>query len=243
MKRLIALTLAFCMVIVCISCAGAEATTKTILPVRLTPALDTALTDQEALDKALSLMTQQHPQLSTDPSTTVCHVNAAAMSDGSPVVVASVFCQGDWPMLYAVVTLNADTGAVLRYEETDEGWFSEVQAQWESVYGAYGRWPLELQELYDVLYCVEVNHATLPDNCVTEEQAFRLAITAAGLTANADTLTYERSLALNAYADTESERLVWFITLMQNGYEVAQVDLSAYDGHVVDVFMNESDLG
>lgn len=243
MKHLLALMLALCLMLGCTPLTCAETTIEAALPARLLMPEEASPAEQEALETALNLVMLHHPYLSTIPLPTVHHVNAVALTDGTQAIVVSLFFQSDWPLLYAVVTINASNSAVIRYEETDEGWFSQTQEQWESVYGSYGLWPLEMQALYDALYCVEINHATLPDGCITEEEAFELALTAAGLASQRGKLTYERSLALNDFATEGSEQLVWLITLLRDGHEVAQVDLSAYDGHMVDLFMNESDLG
>ncbi len=223
--------------------ALAQALPEDVLPVSLWEAEGAAITEQEAIDRALALLRDGHPDANMDEETTICHASGVMLSDGSGAVMASIYCQSDWPLLYAVVTFSADSGEVIRYEETEEGWFTAPQETWEQHYGPYGQWPLEMQELYDILYCVEVNHATLPEGAIPEEEAFALAAEAAGLTQQLSTLTYDRSLALNPYATDPTETHVWIITLYQNNLELAQVDLSALDGHIIDLFTNESNLG
>jgi len=243
MKRVCALLCAMLWVLMGLPSALAQALPEDVLPVSLWEAEGAAITGQEAIDRALALMREGHPNANIEEDTTICHENGVMLSDGSGAIIASIFCQSDWPLLYAVVTFSADSGEVIRYEETTEGWFTAPQETWEQHYGPYGQWPLEMQELYDILYCVEINHATLPEGAIPEEEAFTLAAEAAGLTHQLPALTYDRSLALNIYADTPTETYVWIITLYQNNLEVAQVDLSALDGHLIDLFTNESDLG
>lgn len=243
MKRGVALLCAVLWALLSVSSAMAQALQEDVLAVSLWDARRTAVNEQEAIDRALALLREGHPSAKIEEDTTICHANGVMLSDGSGAMVASVFCQSDWPLLYAVVTFSADSGEVIRYEETEEGWFTEAQDSWEQRYGPYGQWPLEMQELYDILYCVEVNHATLPEGAIPEEEAFALAAEAVGMTHRRDFLTYERSLALNVYADDPSETYVWIITLLQNDMEVAQVDLSATDGHVLEVFTEEGNLG
>ncbi len=243
MKRVCALLCAMLLMMLGMPLALAQALPEDVLPVSLWDAEGMAVTEQEAMDQALALLREGHPDAKIEEDTTVCHANGVMLSDGSGAMMASVFCQSGWPLLYAVVTFSADSGQVIRYEETEEGWFTEPQENWEQRYGPYGQWPLEMQELYDILYCVEINHATLPEGAIGEEEAFALAVEAAGLAHQRNALTYERSLALNTYAVDSSETYVWIITLYQNNLEVAQVDLSAQDGHIIDLFTNESDLG
>lgn len=165
------------------------------------------------------------------------------LSDGSAAWVGSVFTQMDEVPMEAVLTINAETMALLRYEENNTGWFGDTQLCWENVYGAYGRWPLEAQHLFDLLYCVEVTHILPGEDTYPFDDAYTAAINAAGLSASRDTMSYERTLIRDPYGAYADGQAVWVITLMLDTKPLAQVNVSAVDGHIIDLFDDQADVG
>ena len=170
-----------------------------------------------------------------------CRSIALEMSSGEHVQAVSMF-SGAYQPIDAVLLLSPE-GEVLRFESTSLGYFRQPQTRWEAVLGPYGRWPLETQALFDHIYSVDILHALPPENGVTEADAFAAAVEAAGLASSITSVTYERALAINPAAESPDEAQVWMITLFIGGDRVAQVNLSATDGHIIDVFIEQESIG
>lgn len=215
--------------------------------------LATALLDTEAspltadtvIDMTLQALMAHYPDR-TDLLTLsyLAHANRVQLTDGRTAWIGSIFTQQGETPIEAVLTVDEATYAVLRYEENNTGWFRDTQARWEAAYGHYGTWPLNTQVLFDVLYCLEVTHATLPDDdCLPEYAAFELALEAAGLANSRDTLRCERTLIFDLYATDPTAQYVWMITLCLGTQDLAQVNISAVDGHIIDIFDLRADVG
>lgn len=162
--------------------------------------------------------------------------NRVQMTDGRIVWIGSLFSQLEETPVEVVATFDDATGVLLRYEENNTGWFRRTQERWEAVYGAYGLWPLETQVLFDMLYSIEVTHTVPGDQLLSETIAYELALQAAGLTQSRDTLHAERALVHDPYATTPAEQYVWMMTLCLDSAPLAQVNISAVDATVLEVF-------
>lgn len=214
------------------------------LPVQLLDPSDSLLYDQSVIDAALQMLVVHHPgDEALQSAVFTAHANRVLLSDGRKAWLGSIFGQVEEMPIEAVVTFDDVTGSVLRYEENNTGWFQRTQSHWENTYGRYGVWPLETQVLFDVLYCLEVTHATPVSSFLSEERAYEKALEAAGLTQSRNTLHGERSLVLDPYATDPTQQYVWMITLCLGADELAQVNISATDGNIMDVFVFGTNVG
>lgn len=244
MKRLILLLLICLLPCAALAAPSAElyesALPENCLPTALCAYPVGALPQADAIDLALLELALRCDIGSDAMDDYACRVTGAVMSNGETVCAVSMFSQAYHP-IDAVLLLDKQ-GNVLRFESTSIGWFRQPQTRWEAVYGPFGRWALDKQAMFDELYYLEQTHALLPDGCLSETAAVDAAIEAAGLTSSREHVTYERALALNKNAQA-NEAYVWMITLSIGGSTVAQVNLSAVDGHVVDMFIEEVSVG
>lgn len=241
MKRWIALLLCL-MLPACALAQSAERYTSLLpddcLPVREAPC---ALDAQEAIRIAREELAFRCGFGEDALDGYACRSTGLEMSNGEVVRAVSMF-SGAYQPIDAVLLLSPE-GEVLRFESTALGYFRQPQTRWEAVLGPYGRWPLETQALFDRIYSVDILHALPPENGVTEADAFTAAVEAAGLASSITSVTYERALAINPAAETPDEAQVWMISLFIGGDRVAQVNLSATDGHIIDVFIDQESIG
>ena len=245
MKRLIALLL-LCLLTACAHAEPASERYTSALPDDCLPTALCALpancpAEDVLIDLALTELAAQCDLGSDAMDDYTCRVTGVKLSSGEVVCAVSMFSQAYRP-IDAVLLVQAD-GTVLRFESTAIGWFQQAQQHWQAVHGPFGLWPIEVQALFDELYYYEQTHALLPAGYLSEAQAIDLAIRAAGLNTSRQSLTYERALAFNSTAATDADKYVWMITLAIDNTTLAQVNLSAQDGHVIDMFVEGNSVG
>ncbi len=252
MRRFVSLLLFLCLLCPVSGAEGVEIMvvegllTPDCLPERLLAPgeISGTLDEQSAVDAGLRALGAHHPQDADVLAVQyLCHANPVQLTNGRRVWVASMFGQMGKTPVEAVITLDADTGGVIRYEENNTGWFRQTQEMWEVQLGRYGTWPLDRQVLYDALYCLEIAHATLPEGYLPENEAYEIALEASGLSESRGTLRCERSLALDIYTRDPAEQYVWMITLCLGDVALAQVNISAATGNVIDVFDFSTGVG
>ena len=93
-------------------------------------------------------------------------------------------------------------------------------------------WSLEMKALFNRLYTVHDDFAVPDDTMIQQEQAASIALR-----------EIPDSFSFNSSAEETREQYVWRITIVSEGKKRYQVNLSAIDGSILDVFSLDEGLG
>lgn len=102
-------------------------------------------------------------------------------------------------------------------------------------------WSLEMKALFNRLYTVHDDFAVPDDTMIQQEQAASIALREIPDDLSVDQILY--SFSFNSSAEETREQYVWRITIVSEGKKRYQVNLSAIDGSILDVFSLDEGLG
>lgn len=202
----------------------------------LTPSAD-EIPMEQAVDLAMNIACEKRGTTLEDLEGELVRASLAELESGEHAWVVSIFDDAFADPMLVSVMINATNGDALDIFTTTYGYFGQVRDAWEQQKGEYDFWSLEDKALFDRLYR-EWDYHTIPnDKVVTQQQAIEIAIHAISETIQEPKFSCS---FVQVKAQNESTfEYEWMISIWSKGKKVYQVNLSAEEGTVLDVF----DLG
>lgn len=207
-----------CLLLALLLCTAALAeTAPQLLPVRLLPHEQAAISVTDALTLARQAVDKQIDQ-------SLIRAELAELSDGTAVWVVTLFDTATFTDAWCIM-LDAKTGAVRSVEAAEAGFFTQAYAGWTATKGIHAQWSMEDKQLYDALYALLPSYGLPMSTDLTKEAALDKALKALGLN-GAD--GYE--VGYGYLSGGEGYNGVWEICLLRDGQVVYRVNLDAVTG-------------
>ena len=209
---------------------AAFAETAPNLPVALLPHEQAAIPLETVLTKAQAALDKM-------PTQFLIRAELAQMTDGSKVWFVTIFDTATFVDAWCV-RLDDATGAVLKLEAGEAGYFAQEHAAWTAQKGPSPMWQMEDKALNDALYALLPVYGLPMENDMTQEAAIQKALTALGLTN-----TEGCDVGYGYIMGGEGYNGMWEITLVRDGQTVYQVNLDAVTGEVFYMIPDEAGNG
>ncbi|MEF9878130.1 MAG: hypothetical protein RR975_01760 [Clostridia bacterium] len=239
------------------SCSFAEESTFPIAP---TAPADAELSTPNAIQIAgnaliaLSVAVPTPEDISSDEAIDIakgvlCETESINRSDVADYIIKPTFVllsneKAAWVITFFDRKFNDPTdvsimiaspdATVLSVQKTNIGYFKEIRNIWQEKMGNYAKWSLAEQALFDRLYTVQDDLAVPNEEMLSQEAALSIALAALPVAIEDPEINY--SLVKNSSLSGINTEYIWRIVFLCNGKKLYQVNLSALDGTVYDVF-------
>jgi hypothetical protein len=142
------------------------------------------------------------------------------------------------------LTISSSDGIVIEYHERGSSLDVEFYKQWWMPRkGEREAWSLEDRAIFHTLYShpLTTQHTIPGDGMLSQEEAISIALSAVPQTFSKP--DFQFSFTHTPTESGTSNEYVWRITILENGEKRFQVNLSAIDGVILDVFGMGKGLG
>ncbi len=212
-----------------------------VFPVALTTPAETDITKEAAIAVAQSEIERRKALTAGEIDTYEIQAAFVTLENGENAwVVAAENVENNYLRGTALI-LSAAEGRVIDYQQEDNGGLIiAMMEQWQQRLGDKGAWSLEVQQLFHTLYGAGQNAIPGPEH-ISQEEATRIALSA--LSKPPKKPEFQYSFKHYTQADTAWDEYTWYVTILENGVKKYQVNISAIDGRVIDVFDLGNGLG
>ena len=222
--------------------AGAIAYADAVpLPKALTAFTSNDLSMSEAIQMAQSVACEKRKTTVRDMADETIKAGFVLLDNGQTAWVVTLFDDAFWDPTDISILISSPDGAILDVQTTNIGYFKTIRDRWQEKMGDADTWPLEMKALFDKLYTVHGDSAVPDDTMIQQEQAASIALREIPDDLSVDQILY--GFSFNSSAEETREQYVWRITIVSEGRKRYQVNLSAIDGSVLDVFSLDEGLG
>lgn len=222
--------------------AGAIAYADAVpLPKALTAFTSNDLSMSEAIQMAQSVACEKRKTTVRDMADETIKAGFVLLDNGQTAWVVTLFDDAFRDPTDISILISSPDGAILDVQTTNIGYFKTIRDRWQEKMGDADTWPLEMKALFDKLYTVHDDFAVPDDTMIQQEQAASIALREIPDDLSVDQILY--SFSFNSSAEETREQYVWRITIVSEGRKRYQVNLSAIDGSVLDVFSLDEGLG
>ena len=222
--------------------AGAIAYADAVpLPKALTAFTSNDLSMSEAIQMAQSVACEKRKTTMTDIADETIKASFVLLDNGQTAWVVTLFDDAFQDPTDISILISSPDGAILDVQTTNIGYFKTIRDRWQEKMGDADTWSLEMKALFDKLYTVHGDSAVPDDTMIQQEQAAGIALQEIPDDLSVDQILY--SFSFNSSAEETGEQYVWRITIVSEGRKRYQVNLSAIDGSVLDVFSLDEGLG
>ena len=211
------------------------------LPKALTAFTSNDLSMSEAIQMAQSVACEKRKTTMTDIADETIKANFVLLDNGQNAWVVTLFDDAFREPTDISLLISSPDGAILDVQATNIGYFKTIRDRWQEEMGDADTWTLEKKALFDKLYTAHDASAVPDDTMIQQEQAASIALQEIPNDLPVDQVLYD--LSFNSSAEKKSEQYVWRITIVSEGRKRYQVNLSAIDGSVLDVFSLSEGLG
>lgn len=222
--------------------AGAIAYADAVpLPKALTAFTSNDLSMSEAIQMAQSVACEKRKTTVRDMADETIKAGFVLLDNGQTAWVVTLFDDAFRDPTDISILISSPDGAILDVQTTNIGYFKTIRDRWQEKMGDADTWPLEMKALFDKLYTVHGDSAVPDDTMIQQEQAAGIALQEIPDDLSVDQILY--GFSFNSSAEETREQYVWRITIVSEGRKRYQVNLSAIDGSVLDVFSLDEGLG
>lgn len=211
------------------------------LPKALSAFTSDDLSMNEAIQIAQSVACQKRNISVTDIADETIKASFVLLDNGQTAWVVTLFDDAFQDPTDISILISSPDGAILDVQTTNIGYFKTIRDRWQEKMGNADTWSLEMKALFNKLYTVHDDFAVPDDTMIQQEQAASIALREIPDDLSVDQILY--SFSFNSSAEETREQYVWRITIVSEGRKRYQVNLSAIDGSVLDVFSLDEGLG
>lgn len=211
------------------------------LPKALTVFTSNDLSMSEAIQMAQSVACEKRKTTVRDMADETIKASFVLLDNGQTAWVVTLFDDAFQDPTDISILISSPDGAILDVQTTNIGYFKTIRDRWQEKMGDADTWPLEMKALFDKLYTVHGDSAVPDDTMIQQEQAASIALREIPDDLSVDQILY--GFSFNSSAEETREQYVWRITIVSEGRKRYQVNLSAIDGSVLDVFSLDEGLG
>ena len=211
------------------------------LPKALTVFTSNDLSMSEAIQMAQSVACEKRKTTVRDMADETIKASFVLLDNGQTAWVVTLFDDAFQDPTDISILISSPDGAILDVQTTNIGYFKTIRDRWQEKMGDADTWPLEMKALFDKLYTVHGDSAVPDDTMIQQEQAAGIALQEIPDDLSVDQILY--GFSFNSSAEETREQYVWRITIVSEGRKRYQVNLSAIDGSVLDVFSLDEGLG
>ena len=211
------------------------------LPKALTAFTSNDLSMSEAIQMAQSVACEKRKTTMTDIADETIKASFVLLDNGQTAWVVTLFDDAFQDPTDISILISSPDGAILDVQTTNIGYFKTIRDRWQEKMGDADTWSLEMKALFNRLYTVHDDFAVPDDTMIQQEQAASIALREIPDDLSVDQILY--SFSFNSSAEETREQYVWRITIESEGKKRYQVNLSAIDGSVLDVFSLDEGLG
>ena len=211
------------------------------LPKALTAFTSNDLSMSEAIQMAQSVACEKRKTTMTDIADETIKASFVLLDNGQTAWVVTLFDDAFQDPTDISILISSPDGAILDVQTTNIGYFKTIRDRWQEKMGDADTWSLEMKALFNRLYTVHDDFAVPDDTMIQQEQAASIALREIPDDLSVDQILY--SFSFNSSAEETREQYVWRITIVSEGRKRYQVNLSAIDGSVLDVFSLDEGLG
>ena len=211
------------------------------LPKALSAFTSDDLSMNEAIQIAQSVACQKRNISVTDIADETIKASFVLLDNGQTAWVVTLFDDAFQDPTDISILISSPDGAILDVQTTNIGYFKTIRDRWQEKMGDADTWSLEMKALFNRLYTAHDASAVPDDTMIQQEQAASIALQEIPDDLPVDQVLYD--LSFNSSAEKKSEQYVWRITIVSEGRKRYQVNLSAIDGSVLDVFSLSEGLG
>ena len=211
------------------------------LPKALSAFTSDDLSMNEAIQIAQSVACQKRNISVTDIADETIKASFVLLDNGQTAWVVTLFDDAFQDPTDISILISSPDGAILDVQTTNIGYFKTIRDRWQEKMGDADTWSLEMKALFNRLYTVHDDFAVPDDTMIQQEQAASIALREIPDDLSVDQILY--SFSFNSSAEETREQYVWRITIDSEGKKRYQVNLSAIDGSVLDVFSLDEGLG
>lgn len=211
------------------------------LPKALTAFTSNDLSMSEAIQMAQSVACEKRKTTVRDMADETIKAGFVLLDNGQTAWVVTLFDDAFRDPTDISILISSPDGAILDVQTTNIGYFKTIRDRWQEKMGDADTWPLEMKALFDKLYTVHGDSAVPDDTMIQQEQAAGIALREIPDDLSVDQILY--GFSFNSSAEETREQYVWRITIVSEGRKRYQVNLSAIDGSVLDVFSLDEGLG
>ena len=199
------------------------------------------LSMSEAIQMAQSVACEKRKTTMTDIADETIKASFVLLDNGQTAWVVTLFDDAFQDPTDISILISSPDGAILDVQTTNIGYFKTIRDRWQEKMGDADTWSLEMKALFNRLYTVHDDFAVPDDTMIQQEQAASIALREIPDDLSVDQILY--SFSFNSSAEETREQYVWRITIVSEGKKRYQVNLSAIDGSVLDVFSLDEGLG
>ncbi|WP_418832828.1 PepSY domain-containing protein [Ruminococcus sp.] len=211
------------------------------LPEALSAFTSDDLSMNEAIQIAQSVACQKRNISVTDIADETIKASFVLLDNGQTAWVVTLFDDAFQDPTDISILISSPDGAILDVQTTNIGYFKTIRDRWQEKMGDADTWSLEMKALFNRLYTVHDDFAVPDDTMIQQEQAASIALREIPDDLSVDQILY--SFSFNSSAEETREQYVWRITIVSEGKKRYQVNLSAIDGSILDVFSLDEGLG
>ena len=211
------------------------------LPKALTAFTSNDLSMSEAIQMAQSVACEKRKTTVRDMADETIKAGFVLLDNGQTAWVVTLFDDAFQDPTDISILISSPDGAILDVQTTNIGYFKTIRDRWQEKMGDADTWSLEMKALFNRLYTVHDDFAVPDDTMIQQEQAASIALREIPDDLSVDQILY--SFSFNSSAEETREQYVWRITIVSEGRKRYQVNLSAIDGSVLDVFSLDEGLG
>lgn len=211
------------------------------LPKALTAFTSDDLSMNEAIQIAQSVACQKRNISVTDIADETIKASFVLLDNGQTAWVVTLFDDAFQDPTDISILISSPDGAILDVQTTNIGYFKTIRDRWQEKMGDADTWSLEMKALFDRLYTMHDDSDVPDDTMIQQEQAASIALREIPDDLSVDQILY--NFSFNSSAEETREQYVWRITIVSEGRKRYQVNLSAMDGSVLDVFSLSEGLG
>ncbi len=211
------------------------------LPKALTAFTSDDLSMNEAIQIAQSVACQKRNISVTDIADETIKASFVLLDNGQTAWVVTLFDDAFQDPTDISILISSPDGAILDVQTTNIGYFKTIRDRWQEKMGDADTWSLEMKALFDRLYTMHDDSDVPDDTMIQQEQAASIALREIPDDLSVDQILY--NFSFNSSAEETREQYVWRITIVSEGRKRYQVNLSAIDGSVLDVFSLSEGLG
>jgi len=212
-----------------------------VFPVELAMPIATDISMEDAISIAKIEVARRQGLPSESIEKYTIKANFVRLENGEDAWVVMLFGNEIYYPTDATLIISAMNATVIDYQATNMGLDISLMKQWERVKGVRGAWSLEDQALFSILYAPSTTEAIPGDDMLSKEEATQIALSA--LPQPPLSPEFQCSFWHLPSPDGTADEYIWVITILVHGVKQIQVNLSAIDGTIIDVFDLVNGLG
>lgn len=241
LKRRVSITRVGLLLLLAASIMASAYANAVPLPKALTAFTSDDLSMNEAIQIAQSVAWQKRNISVTDIADETIKASFVLLDNGQTAWVVTLFDDAFQDPTDISILISSPDGAILDVQTTNIGYFKTIRDRWQEKMGDADTWSLEMKALFDRLYTMHDDSDVPDDTMIQQEQAASIALREIPDDLSVDQILY--NFSFNSSAEETREQYVWRITIVSEGRKRYQVNLSAIDGSVLEVFSPGEGLG